>query len=152
HQAYLAGGCVRDRLLGLEQPIGDFDVATSARPEEVQRLFPHTIAVGAQFGVILVVEGDARVEVATFRADEAYVDGRHPSSVRFTTPQEDAARRDFTINGMFEDTRTGEVLDFVGGRGDLERRIVRAIGDPRRRFAEDRLRLLRAVRFAARLG
>ncbi len=152
HQAYLAGGCVRDRLLGLEHPVGDFDVATSARPEEVQRLFAHTIAVGAQFGVILVVEGDVRVEVATFRADEAYVDGRHPSSVRFTTPQEDAARRDFTINGMFEDAGTGEVLDFVGGRRDLERRIVRAIGDPRRRFAEDRLRLVRAVRFAARLG
>jgi poly(A) polymerase len=152
HQAYLAGGCVRDRLLGLARPVGDFDVATSARPEEVQRLFAHTIAVGAQFGVILVVEGDVRVEVATFRADEAYVDGRHPSSVRFTTPEEDAARRDFTINGMFEDVRTGEVLDFVGGRRDLERRIVRAIGDPRRRFAEDRLRLVRAVRFAARLG
>jgi poly(A) polymerase len=152
HQAYLAGGCVRDRLLGLAQPVGDFDVATSARPEEVQRLFAHTIAVGAQFGVILVVEGDVRVEVATFRADEAYVDGRHPSSVRFTTPEEDAARRDFTINGMFEDPVTGEVLDFVGGRGDLERRLVRAIGDPRRRFAEDRLRLVRAVRFAARLG
>jgi poly(A) polymerase len=152
HQAYLAGGCVRDRLLGLSRPVGDFDVATSARPEEVQRLFAHTIAVGAQFGVMLVVEGDVRVEVATFRADEAYVDGRHPSSVRFTTPEEDAARRDFTINGMFEDPVTGEVLDFVGGRGDLERRIVRAIGDPRRRFAEDRLRLVRAVRFAARLG
>jgi poly(A) polymerase len=152
HQAYLAGGCVRDRLLGLARPVGDFDVATSARPEEVQRLFAHTVAVGAQFGVILVVDGDVRVEVATFRADEAYVDGRHPSSVRFTTPEEDAARRDFTINGMFEDARTGEVLDFVGGRRDLERRIVRAIGDPRRRFAEDRLRLVRAVRFAARLG
>src|SRR5437762_5685317 len=152
HQAYLAGGCVRDRLLGLSRPVGDFDVATSARPEEVQRLFAHTIAVGAQFGVMLVVEGDVRVEVATFRADEAYLDGRHPSSVRFTTPEEDAARRDFTINGMFEDPVTGEVLDFVGGRRDLERRIVRAIGDPRRRFAEDRLRLVRAVRFAARLG
>ncbi len=152
HQAYLAGGCVRDRLLGLARPAGDFDVATSARPEEVERLFGHTIAVGAQFGVILVVEGDVRVEVATFRADDAYVDGRHPSSIRFTTPEEDAARRDFTINGMFEDPVTGEVLDFVGGRRDLERRIVRAIGDPRRRFAEDRLRLIRAVRFAARLG
>jgi poly(A) polymerase len=152
HRAYLAGGCVRDRLLGLARPVGDFDVATSARPEEVERLFRHTVAVGAQFGVILVVEGEVQVEVATFRSDEAYLDGRHPSSVRFTTPEEDAARRDFTINGMFEDPVTGEVLDFVDGRHDLERRIVRAIGDPRRRFAEDRLRLIRAVRFAARLG
>ena len=150
HVAYFAGGSVRDRLLGLE-PHGDFDVATSARPDEVQRLFARTVAVGAQFGVILVVDRDTRVEVATFRADDAYVDGRHPVSVRFTTPEEDAARRDFTINGMFADPETGEVLDFVGGRQDLERRVIRAIGDPRRRFAEDRLRLVRAVRFAARL-
>jgi len=150
HAAYFAGGSVRDRLLGIDTH-GDFDVATDARPEEVQRLFPRTVAVGAQFGVILVVEGGVRVEVATFRADDAYVDGRHPVSVRFTTPQEDAARRDFTINGMFADPETGEVLDFVGGRQDLERRVIRAIGDPRRRFAEDRLRLVRAVRFAARL-
>jgi poly(A) polymerase len=152
HEAYFAGGCVRDQLLGVERPHDDYDVATSARPEEVQRLFPHTVAVGAQFGVILVIEGGVRVEVATFRADDAYVDGRHPVAVRFTTPEEDAARRDFTINGMFADPFDGRVLDFVGGRRDLERRIVRAIGDPRRRFAEDRLRLLRAVRFAARLG
>ena len=152
HRAYFAGGCVRDRLLGIDPPHGDFDVATSARPAEVERLFPHTVAVGAQFGVILVVEGDVRVEVATFRADDAYVDGRHPTSVRFTTPEEDAARRDFTITGMFADPVSGEVLDFVGGRRDLELGIVRAIGDPRRRFAEDRLRLVRAVRFAARLG
>ena len=151
HVAYFAGGCVRDRLLGVP-PYGDFDVATSARPGEVQSLFPHTVAVGAQFGVILVVEGGVRVEVATFRADDAYVDGRHPVSVRFTTPEEDAARRDFTINGMFADPFSEEILDFVGGRRDLERRLVRAIGDPRRRFAEDRLRLVRAVRFAARLG
>src|SRR5438105_2592285 len=127
HQAYFAGGCVRDRLLGIDPPHGDFDVATSARPAEVERLFPHTVAVGAQFGVILVVEGDARVEVATFRADDAYVDGRHPTSVRFTTPEEDAERRDFTINGMFADPVSGEVLDFVGGRRDLELRMVRAI-------------------------
>jgi poly(A) polymerase len=151
HVAYFAGGCVRDRLLG-ESPRGDFDVATSARPEEVQRLFPRTIAVGAQFGVILVVEGEARVEVATFRADDAYVDGRHPVSVRFTTPEEDAARRDFTINGMFADPVSGEILDYVGGREDLSRRLVRAIGEPRRRFDEDKLRLIRAARFAARLG
>jgi poly(A) polymerase len=150
HVAYFAGGSVRDGLLGIATH-GDFDVATDARPDEVQRLFPRTVAVGAQFGVILVVEDGVRVEVATFRADDAYVDGRHPVSVRFTTPQEDAARRDFTINGMFADPESGEVLDFVGGRADLERRVVRAIGDPRRRFAEDRLRLVRAVRFAARL-
>ncbi len=152
HVAYFAGGCVRDRLLGVARAHDDYDVATSACPEEVQRLFPHTVAVGAQFGVILVLEGDARVEVATFRADDAYVDGRRPVAVRFTTPEEDAARRDFTINGMFADPFDGRVLDFVGGRRDLEDRIVRTIGDPRRRFAEDRLRLLRAVRFAARLG
>jgi poly(A) polymerase len=152
HVAYFAGGCVRDRLLGVARAHDDYDVATSAHPGEVQRLFPHTVAVGAQFGVILVIEGDVRVEVATFRADDAYVDGRHPVAVRFTTPEEDAARRDFTINGMFADPFDGRVLDFVGGRRDLERRLVRAIGDPRRRFAEDRLRLLRAVRFAARLG
>ena len=150
HVAYFAGGSVRDRLLGLE-PHGDFDVATSARPDEVQRLFARTVAVGAQFGVILVVDRDTRVEVATFRADDAYVDGRHPVSVRFTTPEEDAARRDFTINGMFADPFTGEIFDFVGGRDDLALRVIRAIGDPRRRFAEDRLRLVRAVRFAARL-
>lgn len=151
HRAVFAGGVVRDRLLGLEDPRGDYDVATSARPEDVQRLFSRTAAVGAQFGVILVLDGDVSIEVATFRADDAYVDGRHPVGVRFTTPEEDAARRDFTINGMFLDPASGEVLDFVGGRRDIEARVVRAIGDPRRRFAEDRLRLLRAVRFAARL-
>ncbi len=150
HVAYFAGGSVRDHLLGLDED-HDVDVATSARPEAVQALFPHTVAVGAQFGVILVVDGDARVEVATFRADDAYVDGRHPTAVRYTTPEEDAARRDFTINGMFADPETWEIHDFVGGREDLARRVVRAIGDPRRRFDEDKLRLLRAVRFAARL-
>ena len=150
HEAYFAGGCVRDHLLG-RPPAGDFDVATSARPEEVQRLFPHTVAVGAQFGVILVVDGDENVEVATFRADDAYVDGRHPVAVRYTTAEEDAARRDFTVNGMFADPFTWEVKDYVGGREDLERRIIRAIGEPRRRFDEDKLRLVRAVRFAARL-
>ncbi|MGH7898428.1 MAG: CCA tRNA nucleotidyltransferase [Candidatus Binatia bacterium] len=152
HEAYFAGGCVRDRLLGLAEPTGDFDVATSARPDEVQRLFPRTVAVGAQFGVILVVDGDSQVEVATFRADDAYLDGRHPVAVRFTTPEEDARRRDFTINGMFADPFSGEIKDFVGGREDLERRVVRAIGDPQARFAEDKLRLVRAVRLAARLG
>jgi poly(A) polymerase len=151
HVAVLAGGCVRDRLLGLEDPRGDYDVATSARPEEVQRLFPRTVAVGAQFGVVRVVQDGVEVEVATFRSDESYVDGRHPVSVRFTTAREDAERRDFTINGMFYDPISDRVLDYVGGREDLERGIVRAIGDPRRRFQEDRLRMIRAVRFAARL-
>jgi len=151
HTAYFAGGCVRDHLLG-RAPEGDFDVATSARPEQVQRLFPHTVGVGAQFGVILVVDGDVRVEVATFRADDAYVDGRHPVGVRYTTAEEDAARRDFTVNGMFADPVSWEVKDFVGGRADLEKKVIRAIGDPRRRFEEDKLRLVRAVRFAARLG
>ena len=151
HVAYFAGGSVRDHLLGIS-PRGDFDVATSARPEEVQRLFPRTVAVGAQFGVILVVENDVRVEVATFRADDAYVDGRHPVGVRYTTAEEDAARRDFTVNGMFADPFTWEVKDYVGGRADLARRVIRAIGDPARRFDEDKLRLVRAVRFAARLG
>jgi poly(A) polymerase len=150
HVAYFAGGSVRDHLLGVA-PRGDFDVATSARPEEVQRLFPRTVAVGAQFGVVLVVEGDVRVEVATFRADDAYVDGRHPVGVRYTTAEEDAARRDFTVNGMFADPLTWEVKDYVGGCADLARRVIRAIGDPRRRFDEDKLRLVRAVRFASRL-
>lgn len=152
HVALFAGGCVRDRLLGLDRPRSDYDVATSARPDEVQRLFPRSVAVGEQFGVILVIEDAVHVEVATFRADDAYVDGRHPTSVRFTTPEEDAARRDFTINGMFFDPVDGKLYDYVSGRDDLERRVVRAIGDPRRRFAEDKLRLVRAVRFTARLG
>src|SRR5882724_2076418 len=121
HEAYFAGGCVRDRLLGISPPVGDYDIATSARPEEVQRLFPRTVAVGAQFGVILVVDGDVSVEVATFRADDAYLDGRRPSAVRFTTAREDAERQDFTVNGMFEDPDTGEVFDYVGGREDLAR-------------------------------
>lgn len=147
HEAYLVGGCVRDELLGRTPP--DYDVSTSARPETVMSLFPRTVPVGVQFGVVIVVTQDAPVEVATFRSDEAYVDGRRPSGVRFTGAREDAERRDFTMNGLFMDPFTGEVLDFVGGRADLEARVVRAIGDPRARFREDRLRLLRAVRFAA---
>ena len=151
HSAYFAGGWVRDRLLRGGSPRDEVDVATSARPGEVQALFPRTVAVGAQFGVIVVIEGDVRIEVATFRADDAYIDGRHPSAVRFTTAEEDAQRRDFTINGMFYDPIAEEVLDFVGGRKDLERRVVRAIGDPGQRFGEDKLRMIRGVRFAARL-
>jgi poly(A) polymerase len=146
HQALFAGGCVRDSLMG--KTPHDFDIATSARPEQVQALFPRTIAVGAQFGVILVVEEGRDYQVATFRSDGTYLDGRHPRSVSFTTPEGDARRRDFTINGLFYDPIEGKVLDFVGGREDLETRTLRAIGNPAERFAEDKLRLLRAVRFA----
>ena len=175
-QAYLVGGCVRDLLLGREPK--DYDVATNAAPQQVMTIFPETYAVGAQFGVVLVPMPEAlqardvarnvstgnsdrvdvgvsthahAVEVATFRSDIGYSDGRHPDEVRFTQdPREDVARRDFTINGMLLDPVSGEVLDFVGGRKDLEEGIVRAIGDPERRFAEDKLRMLRALRFAAR--
>ncbi len=150
HEAYLAGGSVRDRLLGRE-PL-DHDIATSAPPEEVCRLFPRTVPVGAQFGVILVIDRGARYEVATFRSDDAYVDGRRPTQVHFGTAQEDALRRDFTINALFADPVTGEIHDYVGGAADLRAGVIRAIGDPRARIAEDRLRMLRAVRFAARFG
>lgn len=144
--AYFAGGCVRDMARGL--PPKDYDIATSARPEEVQAIFPRTYAVGAHFGVVVVVENGMNFEVATFRSDDAYIDGRRPSAVHFSSPEEDAQRRDFTINGMFFDPARDEIIDFVGGKEDLERNLVRAIGEPTRRFAEDRLRLLRAVRFA----
>ena len=146
HVAYFAGGCVRDIVRG-ETP-KDFDIATDANPEAVQKLFPHTYAVGAHFGVILVVENGFQFEVATFRADDVYVDGRRPRAVHFSSPEEDAKRRDFTINGMFYDPVAEKVIDFVGGRADIEAELVRAIGDPAQRFAEDRLRMLRAVRFA----
>ena len=183
HQAYLAGGCVRDLLLGHDP--ADYDVATDATPDEVMEIFPETYAVGAQFGVVLVPlpesertrlnpprtskpcdsasgsgeeagtafghQHKAAVEVATFRHDIAYSDGRHPDQVRFSRdPREDVERRDFTINGLLLDPLTNEVLDFVGGRSDLERKVIRAIGDPELRFAEDKLRMLRGVRFAAR--
>ena len=157
HQAYLVGGCVRDLILGREP--ADYDVTTDATPDEVMRLFPRTYAVGAQFGVVLVPlplhlvskqENDA-VEVATFRSDVGYSDGRHPDQVRFSRdPREDVERRDFTINGLLLDPIKTEVLDFVGGRQDIEARILRTIGAPELRFAEDKLRMLRAVRFAAR--
>jgi poly(A) polymerase len=150
HDAYLAGGCVRDRLLGRE-PL-DYDVATSAPPEAVQRLFRRTVPVGVQFGVVLVIERGMRFEVATFRSDEAYVDGRRPSAVHFGSLEDDAARRDFTVNALYEDPLNGEVHDLVGGIADLRAGVIRAIGDPHARIAEDRLRMLRAVRFAARLG
>lgn len=148
--AFYAGGCVRDTLLGLAPK--DFDIATSAPPHEVQRLFPRTIAVGAHFGVICVLQEGIPFEVATFRSDDAYIDGRRPTGVTYSTPQLDAARRDFTINGLFFDPLGGEVIDYVHGREDLKAGILRAIGDPAQRFREDRLRLLRAVRFAAAFG
>lgn len=147
--AYFAGGCVRDKLLGHEPK--DFDVATSARADDIRRLFDHTVPVGAQFGVVLVIDGERQVEVATFRSDGVYLDGRHPTSVRFSDPREDALRRDFTINGMFYDPVTEHVIDYVEGRKDLAVGVIRAIGDPHARFSEDRLRLLRAIRLAARL-
>ncbi len=160
-QAYLVGGCVRDLLLQREPK--DYDVATDATPEQVMRIFPETYAVGVQFGVVLVPVPDAAeisgevpsksqaVEVATFRSDIGYSDGRHPDEVRFShDPREDVARRDFTINGMLIDPLTGDVLDFVGGRDDLKAGVIRTIGDPEHRFAEDKLRMLRAIRFAGR--
>jgi len=150
--AFLVGGCVRDLLLGRDP--ADYDVATDATPDDVMRIFPKTYAVGAQFGVVLVPDVDGNtVEVATFRSDIGYSDGRHPDEVRFTrNPQDDAQRRDFTINGMFLDPLTNDVFDYVEGRKDLEAGTIRAIGDAERRFAEDKLRMLRAVRFAARFG
>ena len=150
HEAFFAGGCVRDRLLGREAH--DIDVATSARPEEVQKLFPRTVAVGAQFGVIVVLEDGAEFQVATFRADGAYIDGRRPESVTFTTAEGDAHRRDFTVNGLFYDPIDNKILDYVGGEADLKAGIIRCIGSPADRFQEDKLRLLRGVRFAAVLG
>jgi poly(A) polymerase len=149
-RAYFAGGCVRDWLRG-EQPT-DFDVATDANAEAVQQLFHRTVPVGIQFGVVMVLIDGQPVEVASFRADIEYRDGRRPVRVRPATPEEDAQRRDFTINGMFRDPDTNAVLDFVGGQRDLAAGVIRAIGDPVARFREDRLRMLRAVRLAARLG
>ena len=149
HVAYFAGGCVRDALLGF--PPKDIDVATDARPEEVQRIFARTVPVGAKFGVIRVLENEWEFEVATFRSDGAYLDGRRPDTVTFSSPEEDARRRDFTINGMFYDPVADTVVDYVEGRKDLERKLIRAIGEARLRFGEDRLRMLRAIRFAATL-
>jgi tRNA nucleotidyltransferase/poly(A) polymerase len=153
-EALWAGGCVRDQLLGLEPK--DYDVATSAKPEEIRQLFGHrrTLAIGASFGVITVLgrRQQGQIEVATFRTDAAYSDGRHPDSVHFTTAEHDAERRDFTINGLFFDPVANEVVDYVSGREDLQRKVIRAIGDPHMRFGEDKLRMLRAVRFAAAFG
>lgn len=156
HQAYLVGGCVRDILLGREP--ADYDVATDATPDRVQQLFPHSLSVGAQFGVIIVTEDpraadSPQVEVATFRSDVGYSDGRHPDRVVYAaSAAEDVKRRDFTINALLFDPETKEVLDYVGGRDDLRAGIIRAIGRPDDRFREDKLRMARAVRFAARFG
>jgi poly(A) polymerase len=153
HRAVFAGGCVRDMLMGGVPK--DYDVATSATPNQVMKLFPRHVAVGVAFGVVRVLGDDdppLQIEVATFRGETTYSDGRHPDHVCFTDEIEDVKRRDFTINGMLYDPLKDEVLDHVGGRLDLERKVVRAIGDPKRRFAEDHLRMLRAVRFATRLG
>lgn len=147
--AYLAGGCVRDRVLGV--PAKDYDIATDARPEVVQRFFDNTVPVGARFGVILVVIGDDQFEVATFRAEAPYLDGRRPSAVSFGSIEEDVRRRDFTIGGMYYDPAADRVIDLVGGMHDLRAGIIRAIGNVHERFDEDHLRMLRAVRFAARL-
>jgi poly(A) polymerase len=153
-ESYWAGGCVRDLVLGIEP--SDYDVATSAKPQEVRQIFGNsrTLAVGAAFGVIIVLSPDRKeqVEVATFRTDSSYSDGRHPDSVTFSTPEMDAQRRDFTINGMFFDPVAERVIDFVGGQTDLERSILRAIGNPAARINEDKLRMLRAIRFASRFN
>lgn len=150
HQAYVVGGCVRDQLLGA--PPKDWDVATSARPEQVEALFERTIGVGRAFGVMLVLLDGQEFEVATFRGESTYSDGRHPDNVHFTDAEDDARRRDFTINALFYDPVEQCVLDFVAGIADLDARVLRTVGCPEDRFAEDHLRLLRAVRFAARTG
>lgn len=149
-QAFWVGGCVRDARLG--QAPTDYDIATDATPDEIEHLFRKTIPVGKQFGVIMVLEAGHEYQVATFRAEGDYADGRRPGSVRFTDAREDTLRRDFTINGLFYDPLADELHDWVGGQADLEARRIRTIGDPAERFGEDRLRLLRAVRFAVQLG
>jgi len=148
-EALLAGGCVRDMLLSRQA--SDYDVATNARPDEVIRIFPRTLKVGAKFGVVIVLIRDRQVEVATFRTETGYVDGRHPDSVKFSSAREDAGRRDFTINGMFFDPLEKKVFDYVGGQVDLKKKVIRTIGKPAERFGEDYLRMLRAVRFSTQL-
>jgi putative nucleotidyltransferase with HDIG domain len=150
HEALFAGGCVRDMLLGKGDDKSDIDIVTNATPKRVAELFPRTIGVGAQFGVVIVVQNEIPFEVATFRSDLGIGDGRHPEKVVFSDARQDALRRDFTINGMFYDPRSDTLLDYVSGRADLQAKVIRAIGDPVLRFKEDYLRLLRAIRFAAR--
>lgn len=149
-EAFFVGGCVRDLLLKKDPK--DFDVATNATPKEVGAIFSKTVAVGAKFGVMIVIVSGENFEIATFRSDKGYADGRHPTGVRFTNAREDALRRDFTVNGLFYDPVKREVMDWVSGEKDLKKKIIRAIGDPEKRFTEDKLRLLRAVRFASVLG
>jgi len=149
YSAWLAGGCVRDGLLGV--PPKDFDVATNAKPSAVQELFEKTINIGKQFGIIMIPFSGFQIEVATFRKDGPYKDGRHPESIVFTTPEEDARRRDFTINGLFWDMDKKQVVDYVDGVKDINSRIIRAVGNPIDRFKEDKLRMLRAIRFAGEL-
>lgn len=148
--AYFAGGWVRDFLLGV--PSDDIDIATNALPETIQKLFSKTVPIGLSFGIILVLIGDKKYEVATFRSDFSYKDGRRPSRIEYTNAIEDAKRRDFTINGMFFDPLTEEVIDYVEGKKDLEEKVIRAIGNPHQRFQEDRLRMIRAIRLSARLS
>lgn len=151
HAAYFVGGCVRDQLM--QKPVKDYDVATSARPEQVLKLFPKALTIGMAFGIVNVVIDEVNVEVASFREDREYSDGRRPESIVYAdTPEADARRRDFTVNALFQDVRTGAVLDFVGGMDDIRQGRLRCVGDPRARFTEDHLRMLRAVRFTCRLG
>jgi poly(A) polymerase len=150
HEAYFVGGCVRDMVMQIEP--ADYDIATSARPEQITGIFPRTASIGVQFGVVLVIHRGHQFEVATFRSDEAYIDGRRPTGVVFTDAKQDVLRRDFTINGLLYDPLKNETIDYVNGRADIDAKIVRAIGDPHARFEEDKLRILRAVRFGARLG
>ena len=151
HETFFVGGCVRDALLGVA--CDEIDIATSATPQQVRQAFARTVAVGESFGVVLVIRENIKFEVATFRRESRYGDGRHPERVNYTkSPEEDVRRRDFTINGMLYDPVSGELYDYVGGLGDLERGLVRAIGEPRKRFGEDKLRMMRAVRFASCLG
>jgi len=149
-EALLAGGCVRDMLL--KRPAKDYDVATNAEPADVIRIFKRTLKVGAKFGVVIVLIDRTQVEVATFRTESGYTDGRHPANVKFATAAEDASRRDFTINGMFYDPLKKKVIDYVNGRADLKKQLIRTIGRPAERFGEDYLRMLRAVRFSTQLG
>jgi len=153
-KAWLAGGCVRDHLLGI--PAKDFDVATDAKPKEVQKIFPGSLDIGEQFGIIMVPLKDSndnnfQIEIATFRTDGEYKDGRRPEEVKFTGPDEDALRRDFTVNAMFFDPLENKLYDFVEGQKDLKLKILKAVGDPMKRFEEDKLRMLRAIRFSAQL-
>lgn len=149
HEVLYAGGYVRDRLLGIDSK--DIDIATSATPDQVEALFPKSIPVGAAFGVHIIVHKDCHFEVATFRCDGDYEDGRRPTQVKFTNAKDDALRRDFTINALFQDPFTDEIIDYVNGKADLDAKVIRAVGDPKKRFAEDHLRVLRAIRFASQL-